>query len=592
MDLDPARRFLLRGNPTRNADPLGLVVKKSPQSLLRLSCLWFASALIVLMVLEASSGSGQILERFGADIVAGWLGQLVLLSLFIDALRGTLPRFVMLIPVLVYSGYYFAFWQQGTHAELKSDELRKTNPKIILQFDAKLHSLVVDQADVFAPTHSIAVVYAKDSSYVQDGYVSYRLIAKENIKEYLSRNADNVQIFSVDWGGVIQKNVKVLRIPERPPGKIITVTVHDDDGEGWKDWNIGFETTSLSFDGQVVGLFKSGYVQRLPIVPFFRLGCKFSLEPLRRRCQAEFTTEQVPIESRPDSVDPALYPDPVSIMLGIKGLSHYSIAHFRRSDVSAEPPTRAAPGEDAAFGALQDVINGQSPPLSWRTSFLIASNPSRLAPFAASMTKRFLDLSQAGAVDVPGKLEQMRVLVAGIEALSPADFTTVQELLSDAARKDNRIRDNYSLLYLRLADVDSKMYSIHRDQFLAQNATQQEKLLAVIAICRIGQADSELISAINSEWARLDSGELKDNNYQSALFVALLKLGQESTVKNSGRPNSRILQGWYEAVLAGRGKTDVGPNNCMPMEWPEASNVPASLAPSLKWVNERWVLSN
>ena len=98
-----------------------------------------------------------------------------------------------------------------------------------------------------------------------------------------------------------------------------------------------------------------------------------------------------------------------------------------------------------------------------------------------------------------------------------------------------------------------------------------------------------MISAIISEWAKLDSGELKDNNYQSALFVTLLKLGQESTVKSSGRPNSRTLQGWYEAVLAGRGKTDVGPNNCMPMEWPEAANVPASLAPSLKWVNERWV---
>ncbi|MFZ0209210.1 MAG: hypothetical protein WAL59_24390, partial [Roseiarcus sp.] len=166
------------------------------------------------------------------------------------------------------------------------------------------------------------------------------------------------------------------------------------------------------------------------------------------------------------------------------------------------------------------------------------------------------------------------------------------DLLSDAARKDNTIRDNHPLLYLRLADAGPKMYSLYRDQYLAQNATQRERLLAVVALCRIGQADSELISAIISEWAKLDSGELKDNNYQSALFVTLLKLGQESTVKSSGRPNSRTLQGWYEAVLAGRGKTDVGPNNCMPMEWLEATNVPAFLSPSLKWVNERWVLGD
>ena len=184
------------------------------------------------------------------------------------------------------------------------------------------------------------------------------------------------------------------------------------------------------------------------------------------------------------------------------------------------------------------------------------------------------------------------MLAAGIEALGPGEFATVQDLLSDAARKDNTIRDNHPLLYLRLADAGPKMYSLYRDQYLAQNATQRERLLAVVALCRIGQADSELISAIISEWAKLDLGELKDNNYQSALFVTLLKLGQESTVKSSGRPNSRTLQGWYEAVLAGRGKTDVGPNNCMPMEWLEATNVPAFLSPSLKWVNERWVLGD
>ncbi len=557
-----------------------------------MSSLWFVIALFVLMALEVPSVPGRILERFGADIVAGWLGQFVLLSLLIDALKGTLPRAAALIPIVFYLSYYFAFWEQGIHIKLESDELRKNNPERIVEFDPKLHSLVIDQADVFAATHSIPVVYTRDPSYIQDGYLSYRLIERDKIKEYLRMNTDDVQILSVNWDDSIQSNVGELRIPERPPHKVITVSVHDDNGEGWKDWNISFQTTSLSVDGQTVGMFKSGYVRRLPIIPFFTIGCKFSSEPPRRKCQAEFTTERVPIESWPDSVDRTLYPDPVSIMLGIKGLSHYEIAHFRNSLVGADPPMRAAPGEDAAFGALRDIISGRSPPLSWRTSFLIASNPSRLAPFAAVMTKRFLDLSQIGAFDVPGRLEQIRLLVAGIVALGSAEFATVQDLLSDFARRDNSIRDTYPLLYIRLADAGPKMYSIYRDQFLAQNATHRERLLAVIAICRIGQADSELISAINSEWAKFDSGELKDNNYQTALFVALLKLGQESTVKNSGRLTSQILKGWYEAVLAGRGKTDAGPNNCMPMEWPEDTYVPGFLAPSLKWVNERWVLGD
>ena len=143
-----------------------------PKSLLQVSSLWFAIALIVLMALEVPSAPGRILEKFGADIVAGWLGQLVFLSLLIDALKGTLPRAVMLIPVIFYLSYYFAFWAQGIHVKLKSDELRRTNPKMVLEFNSKLHSLVIDQADVFAATHSIRVVYARDPSYIRDGYLS------------------------------------------------------------------------------------------------------------------------------------------------------------------------------------------------------------------------------------------------------------------------------------------------------------------------------------------------------------------------------------------------------------------------------------
>lgn len=41
--------------------------------------------------------------------------------------------------------------------------------------------------------------------------------------------------------------------------------------------------------------------------------------------------------------------------------------------------------------------------------------------------------------------------------------------------------------------------------------------------------------------------------------------------------------------FGGLGKTDVGPNNCMPMEWPENLRSRFSRAPS-RWANERWGL--
>jgi hypothetical protein len=277
-------------------------------------------------------------------------------------------------------------------------------------------------------------------------------------------------------------------------------------------------------------------------------------------------------------------------MLGIRRLSKEEMTDFGR--INWDYPARPAPGEDEAFDALRNVLDGRSPALSWATSFLIAGDQSRLAPFATGMARRFLDLSRSDNANVPGQPEQAALLAAGIAALGPAEFAKVQDLLADLARKDD-VRDEYPLLYLRLADSGPKLYPIYRDQFLAQNATLGQKLLAVLAICRMGQADSELISAAKSEWAEPDSGETKPDNYKAALFVALTKLGQENELRVAAQSSSRILRAWYDAVLAGRGKTDVGPNNCMPMEWPRSNSyVPPSMAPRLRWVQQQWRLAD
>ena len=98
--------------PTRGS--LSYIVRRIPKGLLRVTSLWFLIPLIVLMALESPpSAPGRILQKFGADFVAGWLCQLVFLSLLIDALKGTLPRAAMLILIIFYSSYYFEFWQQG-----------------------------------------------------------------------------------------------------------------------------------------------------------------------------------------------------------------------------------------------------------------------------------------------------------------------------------------------------------------------------------------------------------------------------------------------------------------------------------------------
>ena len=588
--IEPLRRLL----PREALSGLGRswnVVRKTSQSLFRATSLLLACVCVVFIVLEMSPRPGAILERLGAEIASGWLIQLVLIGFLFDSLRGMLPRAVALIPLVFYCSYYIAYWQQGVHVQQVSNELRRSNPTRVFDFNSKLHSLVMDQADVFAATHSIPVVYAREPSYFKEGYLSYRLIERNKIKEYLRIDPAAVQIFTVNWDGRIQANVRELRFPERPRNKIVDVTVHDDHGEGWRDWNIGYSTTFLNVDGRVVGEFKTGSVRRLPIVPLFMVGCKFPGEPGRPQCSTRLATEQTSIESRPYSVDPTLYPDPVSAMTGIKALADYDVAHFHNSDAGSDMMPRVAPDEDAAFAALQEIIDGRDPPVAPRTSELIAGNPARLAPFASAMTKRFLALNDSKTAEGHGRSNQIGVLVSAIEALRPAEFATVQDVLSDFARTNSSLVDTYPFLYLRLADAGPKLYSIYRDQFLAQNATPAQKLLALTAICRLGQADTELMSTIASEWDKFNAGELTDSRYQSALFVLLLKFGQKSQ-KSLLKSHSSILKDWYEAVREGRGKTEAGPNNCMPIDWLDDGYIPDVLAPSLRLSNDRWIAAD
>ena len=569
----------------RRRERIVLHSKKRFPKLLKAPSIWLAIAWAALVVLEIPSTSGRFLDGFGVEVMTGWLGQCVLFGVFIDAVRGALPRGMIAIPVLIYSGYYFVFWQQGIHIERKSDELGKQNPSLILAFDPKLHSLVTDDADLFAASYSIPVVYARDQSYIRDEYISYRLLPKDKVSQYLSRNSGGAQILSVYIDGVLQPNVKEIRTPERPRLGVITASVHDEPGEGWKDWNVGVRNTSLSLDGRFLGTFNSGYVRRLLAFPFFTVGCKSASESPARRCHAEFATELMGIDSRAPSVKRTAYDNPVSVMLGLKRRPEEELAGSR--GVDPDSSVRPVPGEDDAFEALQDVIDGRTPVLSWTTGSLITGNAARLAPFAGGMAKRFVELAIADSADLPEPHGQMELLATGIAGLGPAEYGGVQDQLADLVRKES-IRKDFPLIYLRLGQVGPRLYSIYRDQFLDKGANTTDKLLAALAICRIRQADSELVDAMNSEWTKPGTGTAEDSNYKAALFVALLNLGQEANLNASARPGSRVLQSWYDAVLSGQGKTKAGPNNCMPMEWPFNAYVPFQMAPRLRWIRQQW----
>ena len=80
------------------------------------------------------------------------------------------------------------------------------------------------------------------------------------------------------------------------------------------------------------------------------------------------------------------------------------------------------------------------------------------------------------------------------------------------------------------------------------------------------------------------------DGYRTALFAALMKLGQQDFLQANHASASPRIAGWFEAVLAGKGQTATGPNNCMPEEWPFTEYLAPVMASSLRYSRGQWNL--
>ena len=203
------------------------------------------------------------------------------------------------------------------------------------------------------------------------------------------------------------------------------------------------------------------------------------------------------------------------------------------------------------------------------------------------MAKRLVELIAANKPEPLARRQQIIALSTGLAALQPSDFASVGDGLSDLLRRE-AAWDSIPALYLRLADLGPRLYPFYRDRFLSRDAGPVERLLASIAICRIGQADNELISAMRAEFSGNAPDRASNDNLKASLFVTLLKLGQETYLRATNQTETAALKAWYGAVLSGKGKTEIGPNNCMPFEWPRAEFLPEFVAPGLTWWDGTW----
>ncbi len=559
---------------------------------------WLLVALVASLALQALPFTGIFLMMFGAGLLSGLLVHALLASVAVESIFGRLPRAFILLPVALYGAYYAAYVWQGRLAAEKAADLQATNPGVILQFEPEQHALVMAQAGTFVQRHRIDVAYEANASFKPELYLAHRLFTQEDCASIPKDSQHRVQkhglvraFSSTSRSKSAARGVCLVRMPERPTRTLVEIEVKDQAQVSKRKWGISERITRVKLDGKVIGAYTVAHHWRLPRFPRLFLGCGLISSRSAWECSADFMRKSEWIGTASADGEQAL-DAPVGVMLGIARYGEVDLQGFTGYPSNAEALARARNEagrvEREVFDQLQGMLAGQNIKPPHNMGYSLSLQPDLLAPLAKPMTAMFVALLDSGVLSRPYRSDMLEMLGRAIPALPREAFGEVSgDLLAVAGSKD--FWQRYPGIYLRVADIGPRALPLYRDHLLQGTLKGWLQPLPVMAICRIGQADAEVIEKLKREFVGLDLSKTNFRNeaYREALFVTLIKLGETDFVAQAYPHENLRHPDWYKAVLAGKGETEVGPNNCAPRE-SNSWAVVASLRPSLTLRAREW----
>jgi hypothetical protein len=549
----------------------------------------------IMLALQAFPVPGIYLMMLGGPIWTGLMVHVLLLALAIEGWVRRIPRAFIAIPLIAYGSYYALYIYQTIDMATVSAGLRKSNSGKILDFNADIHSLVTPAAQALVSSHAIVVAYEANANFQPEQHRSFRLVRRDQCN--LARDSlHRIQTSGVFFDNKVLDKVCMLSVPESPPQKVVSV-VKIGDEEVWKrKRGISEQTHQLMIDGKIVGNYKTASVWRLPLFPGLAIGCGLISSAPAWKCAADFMRSHTLLDAVPDGIDRERFDGPESVMLGLPKYTAADIANYRgypQNEAAltwlADEPQRV---EDRMFALLQELAGGGDPKVPMGIRFSVVQNPTRLAPLAEAMANRFIELSNIRPTDGDGQEYNYRYegLAAALTALPDEAFAKVAaplyayfvEGMSSSFDKFSELRGR-----TKRASGPQKLDFYETDFMTAKG---YRRLFPVLAICRIGRASPAVIAEMKAQLIQGSNSPFFNEDNKTALIVTLLKLQEDDFVRNNKSvfaTNARAnFEGWFDALLSGKGATAVGPNNCMTKDW----NGWRATKPSLSLMNGVWIV--
>lgn len=297
---------------------------------------WALVAFISLITLQWFPISGFFLLMVGGPTLCGLVAHSFLLGLFIEAALGRTSRFLIIVPLVAYGDYYIWYLKQHREIDTEARQLQIGNPSMVLRFDPTVHSLVVprQQALNLASHYNIPVVYEISTNSKSEGYLSHRLLNREQCAQARLRvqGVQGAFVAPVPIGkgtlrGQLVTDLCALTFPEKPPLQQIVVTKRGDDEDLWPQHEIMKQSVDFSLNGNVFATYNTASVWRLPAFPMFYFGC--GLRSMSWNCEADFTRTYEVINGASKTLDRTLYDTPESIVLGLRKYVGSDYTNFR-----------------------------------------------------------------------------------------------------------------------------------------------------------------------------------------------------------------------------------------------------------------------
>ena len=182
---------------------------------------------------------GVFLMVFGAPLWSVVTINLGFLLMVKEAWDGTLPRAVVVLPLLyfsIYAGITIAGHRQLSRLR---QEIAQNNQAMHVAFDPKQNDLVVETKVVKGSTsplgnvpeelveaYDIPVAYGDNGNPRVASHVSYRVVAKKTC-DAIRQSDPNVVTLSFQENGAFNFNLCLLRQPEDPKKPVLTVAVEE-----------------------------------------------------------------------------------------------------------------------------------------------------------------------------------------------------------------------------------------------------------------------------------------------------------------------------------------------------------------------------